>query len=228
MELSKRLQMVADCVRYSRVADIGTDHGYLPIYLALEGRLISGVACDVRRGPLEKAKENIRFYGLGNKISARLGDGLFPVEPEEVDCAVIAGMGGMLMIDILKRGVHITSSLKQLVLQPQRDIPAVRRYLHQAGYRIEKEDMVREDGKYYTAISAVWGNETYQKEEEYLFGKMLIEEKHPVLKQYLTERLHKIEHILDISRHSVSENGREKRQLLCQEQKLCKEVLEWL
>ena len=105
MELSKRLQAVAGLVTAgSRLADIGTDHAYIPIYLARSGKIPEAVAMDVNRGPLERAEENIRAYELEDRIKTRLSDGFSALEQGEADSAVIAGMGGGLMSRILKEG----------------------------------------------------------------------------------------------------------------------------
>ena len=102
MELSKRLEMVAGLVTQERIADIGTDHGYVPIYLYKQGRIKKAYACDVRKGPLEKCKKNIALYGAEDVIETRLGSGLTPLRPGEAETAIMAGMGGMLIVHILQ------------------------------------------------------------------------------------------------------------------------------
>ena len=103
--LSIRMQAVADLVSDGmRIADIGTDHGFVPIALVSAGRCPYAVAADVRRGPLSHAAENIRKYGLSEVIETRLSDGLEKIKPGEADSIIIAGMGGMLMIRILEEG----------------------------------------------------------------------------------------------------------------------------
>ena len=90
MELSKRLEMVAGLVTQERIADIGTDHGYVPIYLYKQGRIKKAYACDVRKGPLEKCKKNIALYGAEDVIETRLGSGLTPLRPGEAETAIMA------------------------------------------------------------------------------------------------------------------------------------------
>lgn len=154
MHLSKRLERVASFVREGgMVADIGTDHGYIPIYLVKEKRAVSAIAMDVRTGPLSRAKEHIAEYGLTGRISVRLSDGLEKLRPNEADTVVIAGMGGELMIRILKQGRHMWESVKQWVLSPQSELAQVRRFLAQEGFLTEKEDMLEEDGKFYVILS---------------------------------------------------------------------------
>ena len=120
MELSKRLNAVASLVTEGyRLADIGTDHAYIPIFLAGTGRISEAIAMDVNRGPLLRAEENIRAHGLQAKIETRISDGFAALREGETDSAVIAGMGGPLMIRILREGSGIVRSLKECILQPQ-------------------------------------------------------------------------------------------------------------
>lgn len=186
IELSKRLQAVADMVTPGmRLADVGTDHGYIPIYLTQQGVVPSAIAMDINKGPLAKAKEHIEGYGLGKKIETRLSDGLANVTSEEVDSMIAAGMGGGLIIRILSKEKETANGLKELILQPQSEIGKVRAYLCEQGYRIVSENMVWEDGKYYPMMKAVKGEVENYSPEELEFGKRLLEEKNPVLKQFL-------------------------------------------
>ena len=147
MELSKRLTAVAALVTPgSRLADVGTDHGYIPIWLVKNGRIPCAVAMDVNKGPLLRAEENIREEGLEEKIETRLSDGLKKLCPGEADAAVIAGMGGALTIYILEAASRVLPGMKELILQPQSEIAKVRRWLEDQGWQIAEEDMVEEDG----------------------------------------------------------------------------------
>ena len=130
MELSKRLNTVASLVTDGyRLADIGTDHAYIPIFLVSTGKIPAAVAMDVNRGPLLRAEENIRTYGLEKRIATRISDGFAALEKNEADSAVIAGMGGLLTIRILKEGADTVRSLKECILQPQSEIGHFRRFL---------------------------------------------------------------------------------------------------
>ncbi|XCP87043.1 class I SAM-dependent methyltransferase [Roseburia hominis] len=192
MELSKRLKAVADLVTPGmRLADVGTDHGYVPIYLVERGIVPSAIAMDVNKGPLERAREHIRECALEEKISTRLSDGLTNLKIEETDSVIAAGMGGGLVIRIFSEQEEKAVRLKELILQPQSEIAKVRRYLNENGWRIIKEDMVLEDRKFYPMMKAVRGEGQPYSEEELEFGKLLLQEKHPVLRQYL-EREKKI------------------------------------
>ncbi len=208
MELSERLKSAADLVKYRSVADIGTDHGYIPCYLAYRNNIDKAIACDINKGPLSKAFENINRYGFGSIIETRLGSGLEPLKKGEAETVIIAGMGGLLICDILKKGADKLGYVKQLVLQPQRDIYSVRKLIHQLGFRIEDEKMLCEGGKYYNIISAEKGNEFYTDELYYYFGKKLIESKSEVLKEYVTVRINKYRDILEKAKEK-SDGGAE-------------------
>ena len=117
MQLSKRLLAVSEMVTSnSRLADIGTDHGYIPIYLIENKRVPRAIAMDVNKGPLNRAKENIEHHGLENYIETRLSDGAAALHSGEVDAVVIAGMGGGLVMKILTEGSGVLKSVKELIL----------------------------------------------------------------------------------------------------------------
>ena len=188
-ELSKRLQAVADLVTPGmRLADVGTDHAYIPIYLTQNGLVPSAIAMDINKGPLERADTHILEHGLDGKIVTRLSDGLVNLKMEEADTMIAAGMGGGLVIHILNEDLAKTRSLKELILQPQSELAKVRRYLEEHRFRIVAEDMVEEDGKYYPMMKVI---PTEQKglyaegvpaaEEELEYGKYLLEKGHPVM-----------------------------------------------
>ena len=194
MELSKRLKAVAELVTPGmRLADVGTDHGYIPIYLTEAGVIPSAIAMDINKGPLERAKEHIREHGLEGKIQTRLSDGLKNLQMNEADCMIAAGMGGGLVIRILSEERDTAGSLKELILQPQSAIDIVRKYLTEEGYRIVAEDMVYEDGKYYPMMKAVpcmaGAGEIPYSEEELEFGRVLLQQAHPVLGQFLEREM---------------------------------------
>ena len=145
MELSKRLQAVADLVTADcKLADIGTDHGYIPIALVERGKIPGAIAMDVNQGPLERAEEHIRAYQMEGQIETRLSNGFTSLKKGQVQSAVIAGMGGGLVIRILTDGKEIVSDLQECILQPQSEIHKVREFLNTQGYRIVEEDMVKE------------------------------------------------------------------------------------
>lgn len=201
MQLSKRLQSVANLVTKGlRVADIGCDHAYTSIYMMKEGIATHVIAMDINKGPLEKAKANVKAYRFQDHIETRLSDGAKKLEVGEVEALLISGMGGALMIKILSERMEVFQSLKEVVLQPQAEIHLVRKFLHQQGYVITEEVFLKEDGKYYVAMKAknlhtmskeeaamilTQYDRTYEKECYDYYGKLLLEEKHPVLEEFL-------------------------------------------
>lgn len=157
-----RLSLCAEMVRRgSRLADIGTDHGYLPIALCQDEIIPSALACDINPLPLQSARDNIEKYGLSDRIQTRLSDGLKEVRPGEVDDVVIAGMGGELIRDILSAAPWIKDSKKHLVLQPMTHHEDVVKWLYENGFEIDRQGAALDEGKYYTVISARYTGEEY-------------------------------------------------------------------
>ena len=211
MQLSLRLSAIADLVTEgNRLVDVGCDHGYLPVYLIQQKKIPSAIAMDVRKGPLSRAQEHIRQYGLEEYIQTRLSDGLEGLKAGEGDTLVIAGMGGPLMERILTDGRSVRNSFSELILQPQSDIPHFRRFIQSEGWEITEEKMVEEDGKFYPMMRVVPGenvhsslklnvdSENLHADEgaempenpaaytlEEAFGKYLLQEKNQVLYRYL-------------------------------------------
>ncbi|MDO4522203.1 MAG: class I SAM-dependent methyltransferase [Eubacteriales bacterium] len=191
MQLSKRLEAVARLADTAkRLADVGTDHGHLPIALMESGQLEHAIAMDINRGPLAHARENIEQHGLSGRIETRLSDGVQALEPGEADTVVVAGMGGALMGKILLDGETVLRSVDTLVLQPQSEIGWFRRFLHERGYRITAEDMVKEDGKYYPMMRVEHGEQESWSDTEYQYGSYLLKSHHQVLKEFLEKEEH--------------------------------------
>ena len=215
IRLSKRLKQVADFVpEGSRIADIGTDHGYIPIYLCQTGRAASALAMDVRKGPLCRAREHIKEYEdsfPGCFPQVRLSDGLKELKEGEADTVIIAGMGGELEIKIMEEGRRLWSSIKTWVLSPQSDLDKVRRFLAENGFCIEAEAMLKDEGKFYTVMRAVRGQMEYKSQAEYLYGKKLLEAGDKILEEYLLCEQHRVEKILS-SLKREDEKG-EKREM---------------
>ena len=158
LELTPRLQLLADWVpQGAKLADIGTDHGYLPVWLSLQGCLASAVASDLRKGPLERAKETGRTYGARN-IDYRLGNGLEGVRPEEADVIVIAGMGGETIASILEAAPWTADGNRTLLLAPHTKPEELREYLMNHGFEIRREALVYDRGTIYPVMEVVAGH----------------------------------------------------------------------
>lgn len=189
--------MVANMVTKGlKVADIGCDHAHTSIYLVKHKISNHIIAMDVNKGPLERAKENIKKYQCEAFIEIRLSDGAKELKVDEVDSLLISGMGGALIIRILEDSKEVVHSLTEMILQPQSEIKEVRKYLHSIGFSIIDEDMLTEDGKHYTAIYAKKGVECYLNEMEYRYGKVLLEKKNESLKEYLIYGIKKYREII--------------------------------
>ena len=201
VQLSKRLQAVANLVGETGVvADVGTDHGYIPVFLISSGKAERAIAMDVNVGPLARAQEHIRQFGLEGQIESRLSDGLSALQPGEAQSIVIAGMGGALMARILVDGQDIA---ERLVLQPQSELFFFRQFLAGHGYRIVEEDMVYEDGKYYSMmavepVSRGAGDDLREMTEaELRYGPLLLAQNHPILHRYLLRQREQKQKILE-------------------------------
>lgn len=206
MQLSKRMQHLASLITEgNRLADVGTDHGYVPIALVREKKIPSAIAMDVNRGPLARAGEHIRESGLSTYIETRLSDGLLKLGAGEADTVLIAGMGGMLIRRILEEGGHCLHTVKELVLQPQSDIHRVRKWLYENQYQIAEEDIVEEEGKYYPMMRAVHGEERKLCQTELYYGKTDIQRSPKVLYSCLQEELLRNRKVMEILKHNGQE-----------------------
>ncbi len=198
--------MVAGCAKKCKfLVDVGTDHAYIPIYLVEKNIAQKAVACDISKGSVEKAKKNIEKYSYSDIIEARVGDGLKVIDcGENPDQIIIAGMGGLLTIDILNNSKDVVNLAERIILQPQRDIDKVRKTVHSLGFKIIDEKMTFEDGKYYNVIVCEKGKDCYYSEKDYFFGKILLERKDEFLKKQIAHELFKVERILNKMSYEMS------------------------
>ena len=169
MELSPRLLKIASLIpKGEKLADVGTDHGYIPLYL-FENEIIShAIAMDVNPMPLKRAQDNITAAGYGKNCEFRLSDGLEKLLENEATSVVIAGMGGLLMRDILLRGMAVINKETKLFLQPMIAAPELRLFLFENGFAIDNEYVVREENKFYNIICARLGETEYSDEDIYI------------------------------------------------------------
>lgn len=223
VSLSKRMEIVASMVtKGNRMADIGTDHGYVPIALVQRGNVKRAIAMDVRTGPLSKARQHIEEYGLQDNIEIRLSDGMQQLQEGEVDTILIAGMGGELITHILQDGAKKLHSIKEIIVQPQSEIYKVRKELHKLGFRIIEEKMFLDEEKYYVAIKATKGQESYDTEWDYVYGKRLLEQRDETLYEWLRKEYAGTNALCEKLKHISSESGIIRRRELLHK----KEVLE--
>ncbi len=154
-ELSTRLRTCLEALApLKTIADIGTDHAYLPCVGMMENKIAYAIAADIGVGPLESAKATIKRYGLSHKIETRLGGGFSILKPHEVEGVVVAGMGGKLIVSILEENVDLTRSFDRLVLQPNIDANLVRQWLANRQFDIINEEIMLDEGKFYEVIVA--------------------------------------------------------------------------
>lgn len=229
--LSKRLLTAVGMITKGNiVADVGCDHAYTSIYLCKENIAPKVIAMDVNRGPLARAKEHVEEAGLIDSISLRLSDGLEKLSPNEVDTVLLCGMGGLLMIKILSDYKEITKTVKELVLQPQSEVAQVRHFLHKEGYEIEKEHILKEDGKFYVVMRAVPKAQVQSYEEEchYLYGKLLIEEKSEILKEFLQREYNLKMEVWEALQEKETENALARKKALQEEFEHIRKVMEWI
>lgn len=221
MILSKRLTTIASFVpEGSRVADVGTDHGYMPIYLVKNGMAVSAIAMDVRSGPLSRAAEHVRECGLEDKIELRLSDGLAALHGKEADTVIISGLGGPLMMEILTKGQQTARSVNCFVLSPQSDIPGVRRFLRENGYRIHREAFVKDEGKYYAVMQVFHGQSRPGRYLDDLYGGYLLDHGDPVLEEYLMKEAARYRELLPgllaSAKEETRKRGEQMREVLAQ------------
>ncbi|MBR5349298.1 MAG: SAM-dependent methyltransferase, partial [Lachnospiraceae bacterium] len=191
MILSKRLQTVADMIPPSAIyADIGCDHGYLPIYLVSMNKADRAIATDLRKGPLSRAREHVREYGLEDRIELRLSDGADALSVKDaIDTITVTGMGGRLLLRIIQRGDAVFRAARDIFVSPQSDIPLVRKKLSEEGYAIVDETMAEDAGKYYVILHlkpATTGALTRElSPAELMYGACIHTKKDPVLYDFL-------------------------------------------
>ena len=186
LDLSPRLQLLADWVRPgAKLADVGTDHAYLPVWLAINGRVSYAIASDLRKGPLERARETGRTYGAEG-IDYRLGNGLAGIFPEEVDTVVIAGMGGENIVGILEAAPWTRDGQHTLLLSPHTKAEELRQYLMDNGYCILREALVSDRGTIYPVMEVTAGEMTLTAGQIWGGAKLLHD---PLGDRYLIERI---------------------------------------
>ena len=228
MKLSNRLEMVVSMVAPAKAAaDIGTDHGHVPIELVKRGIVEHAYAMDVRKGPLSKAQENVAAAGLKDKIETRLSDGVQKLNAGEANSVIIAGMGGELVIHILEDGRHVWDTVDQWILSPHSEQHKVREWLWNHGFPIVKEDMVFEEGKFYTIMDArkcgtlLKENQEYAvNEKDFRYSRFLREKKNPVFLDYLKDEESKLESLRENLAKQAETSDRAKESLREVEEKL--------
>ena len=222
-KLSERLTKIAGFVpRGHVVADIGTDHALLSIYLVLEGISSQVIASDLSTGPLSSARANVYLYKLEKSIEIRQGNGLESINPGEADVVIIAGMGGVKIIEILEGSHAVLDGVVRIILQPQGGAGMVRRWLFDHHWQIVDEELVLEHDNYYEIIVSEPSpgpkvndidKKLSRREMELLeIGPCLLEKEHPLLIPFLQEKIKLAKNILISLRHAKTPAARKMRQ----------------
>ncbi len=228
MRLSKRMLAIADFVTAgSRLCDVGTDHGYVPIYLVESGRIPGAIAMDVNPGPLRRAGAHVGAHHLRDQIELRLSDGLEKLRPGEADTVMITGIGGALMQKIIEDGSEVLSGVGELILQPQSEIAAFRHFLHAHAYKITREQMLIDDGKYYVIMRAVHGDERYASETEYIYGGLLLSARDEILRQKIDKEIAADQRILARLAQAGTENALRRQRLIQKRLDWAREALKY-
>ncbi len=218
MELSKRLMKIASYVENCQsIGDIGTDHGYIPIYLVKNKICEKAIASDINKGPIEKAKTNIRFEGLSKNIKCLLGPGLQPIKIGEVNGVIIAGMGGNLTRDIIVKDIEKVKLYDFLILQPAQNPEVLREYLYNNNFEIINEDLVFDEGKFYELFKVKYNENTKKINIEdkifYEVSPILLENKNSLVDSYLHAKIERYENIINYIKEDT-DLAREKKSSL--------------
>lgn len=211
MELSKRLNWIIEKLnKVEVIMDVGTDHGYIPIYLVKNNIAKKVIASDINKEPLKKAKINASLDGVLDKIDLRLGGGLSPLKNKEADVVIIAGMGGNLIRNILESDMNKVKNLDYLILQPAQNPEVLRKYLYNSNYEILEEDICLDENKYYEIFKVKYKIGDYISLEDifYEISPIMLNKKMPVLKLYIENKIEKNKKVMDFikdnTEHAIS------------------------
>ncbi|MEH7074072.1 tRNA (adenine(22)-N(1))-methyltransferase [Neobacillus drentensis] len=232
-KLSARLATVADHVPTgARLADIGSDHAYLPCYLAKNKGIPYAIAGEVAEGPCQLAERNVLAEGLSDVISVRLGDGLEVIQNGEVDCITIAGMGGALIASILENGKEKLSSVKRLVLQPNISAISIRNWFINNNWELVAEEILEEDGKIYEVLIGEKGDpyKPYKNNKTMglLVGPYLVQKQGQTFKKKWRTEMKNWQRIYEaLEGAAQSPENIEKKQEILEKIKLAEEALSY-
>lgn len=229
--LSPRLRKIAEFAGNGlRLADVGTDHAFVPIALIKAGRIPAAYALDLREGPLKRAEEHLSEFGVQGRVELRLSDGLSAMQPGEAESVLIAGMGGELMIRILKdafqrdrafRRTTFFGTVREWIFSPHTEWEEFRRFLLETDLRITREELVCEDRKFYLIMKAVPGDAAmpyreagragFSMDSALRFGPLMLLSRDPVLFSFLLREREKTERIERRLAQSTAESAAEDR-----------------
>ena len=196
--LSPRLAAVAELVPLgARVADIGTDHGWLPIHLVHTRRARTAIASDLREQPLDGARRRVESHHLSDRIDLRLGSGLTVLTPDEVTTVIITGMGGRRVVDLIMAAPQVIERLDRVIVQPNTDVAWVREQLRAAGLMLSDEQLIEHDGHWYPTLAWTPGQpDAPWSDLDHRFGPLLRGRADPQLRRFLGSELSRVAQVL--------------------------------
>lgn len=220
MKINDRLKKIGDLVEANSFClDVGCDHAFLDIYLVERNENIQAIASDVKEGPLNHAKQNIKKYHLEDKIECRLGDGL-DTYSDNVDTIIISGMGGRSMIGIFKNHLEVLKKVDTIILSPNNYQIDVKKFLCKHCFYLHDEELVKEGKFIYQILVFKKGRKKYSK-KEYFFGPVLLEKKGKLFMEYYQRELVSREILIKM----LPKNYRWKKFLTRREIKMIKEEI---
>lgn len=222
IRLSKICEIIPPC---HTLADIGSDHGYLPVYLLKHGKISHAIITDMNKGPLANAEKNALKYNLSDKCEFLLGDGLTPLSDKSFDAVSICGMGGELIAQILKDNESIARK-KKLILQPMNNSAYLRKYLYKNGYKIFAEAIVKDEYHFYQMFGAEYCESKFDEANfdtaDYEFAPSLIEKKDPIMLEYLLYK----EDVRTKIYNNIKENSSDNTDLIIESEKILNQIKE--
>lgn len=215
IKLSPRLQAISEMIpRCDTLADIGTDHAYLPIYCIQHNICKQAIAGDVAILPCEQGEKNVHAYGLDNRVVVRCGSGLHVLAKKEVECIVISGMGGGTMVEILRDSPEVLEYIDSLILQPQNDFAQVRSWLADNGWFIDDERLVKDNEIIYQIIRARHGSMKTLDIFEATYGPILFAKEDSLLLELLVRDLDHYKSIAEQLVTATTEQARERLKII--------------
>lgn len=198
MQIGSRLETIGRLVPQDSVlADIGTDHAYLPVWLIEQGRITKAIAGDIAAGPCQAARSTIAQHGLQQQVEVRMGSGLSVVQPGEASCITIAGMGASTMIAILEADLAVAEAAEALILQPMAGAASLRKWLCTHGWELADEELVDDAPHFYEIMAARRGVSREYSEVEYAVGPVLLAKKHALVGRQLERQLSTTRQLLE-------------------------------
>lgn len=220
MKINDRLKKIGDLVEANSFClDVGCDHAFLDIYLVQRGENIKAIASDVKEGPLNHARENIKKYHLEDKIECRLGNGL-DTYSDDVDTIIISGLGGRSMIGIFKSHLEVLKKVNTIILSPNNYQEDVKRFLCKHHFYLSNEELVKEGKFIYQILVFSRGKRKYSR-REYFFGPVLLEKKGKLFDEYYKRELVSREILIKV----LPKNYRWKKFLVKKEIQMLKEEI---